>query len=73
MNEGALAQLLLYDDNTLADSTNTSLLNSAIEFITYIKRFDDPSTRPSGRLMILIYVMILSFYIFSGFFIYLLF
>ena len=48
MNEGALAQLLLYDDNTLADSTNTSLLNSAIEFITYIKRFDDPSTRPSG-------------------------
>ena len=42
MNEGVLTHLLLYDDNTLTDNTNTFLLNSVIENITSsTNRFND--------------------------------
>ena len=42
MNEGVLAHLFLYDDNTLTDNTNTFLLNSVIENITSsTNRFND--------------------------------
>ena len=42
MNEETLTFLLLYDDNSLTDSTNTILLNSVIENVTWAKRFEDP-------------------------------
>ena len=44
MNEDVLTHLLLFDDNTLTDSTDTFLLNWAIEYITSPKRFHDPLT-----------------------------
>ena len=37
-----LTHLLLYDNNTLMDKTNTFLLNSVIEYITSKKRFTNP-------------------------------
>ena len=42
MNEETLTFLLLYDDNSLTDSTNTILLNSVIENVTWARRFEDP-------------------------------
>ena len=42
MNEDALTRLILYDDDTLTGNTNIFLLNSAIEYITSTKRFNDP-------------------------------
>ena len=41
MKEDALTHLLLYGNNTLADVTNTFLLNSVIEYITSTKHFND--------------------------------
>ena len=42
MNDDVSIHLLLYDDNTYTDNTNTFLLNSVIEYITSRKRFNDP-------------------------------
>ena len=42
MNEDVLTHLLFYDDNTLTDNTNAFLLSSVIEYVTSIKRFNDP-------------------------------
>ena len=39
MNEGALTDFLLYDDNTLTGYTNTFLLNSVIEYITTKRKY----------------------------------
>ena len=42
MNENMWTHLLLYGSNNLTDSTNTSLLNSVTEYITWTKRFNNP-------------------------------
>ena len=42
MNEDTLTHLLLYDDYTLTDNTNTLLLISFIKDITLTKHFNDP-------------------------------
>ena len=42
MNKETFNFLLLYDDNSLTDSTNAILLNSVIENVTWAKRFEDP-------------------------------
>lgn len=39
VNEDAMTNLLLYDDNALTDTTNTFLLNSVLEYKTSIKKF----------------------------------
>ena len=39
MKEEALNHFLLYDNNTLTDSTNTFLLNFVIDYKTSRKRF----------------------------------
>ena len=42
MNKETFNFLLLYDDNFLTDRTNSILLNSVIENVTWAKRFEDP-------------------------------
>ena len=42
MNESMWTHLLLYGSNNLTDNTNTSLLNSVTEYITWTKRFNNP-------------------------------
>ena len=41
-NKDPLTHFLVHDDNTFTDSTNAFLLNSAIEYITSRKCFNDP-------------------------------
>ena len=60
MKEDALTHLLLYGNNTLADVTNTFLLNSVIEYITSTKHFNDP-LKSNKRLIPLGHPQILNF------------
>ena len=51
MNENALIQLSLYDDNSLTDNINTFLLNFVIECIPSTKRFSDPLILQSKKVI----------------------
>ena len=51
MNENALVQLSLYDDNSLTDNVNTFLLNFVSECIPSTKRFNDPLILQSKKVI----------------------
>ena len=51
MNENALVQLSLYDDNSLTDNINTFLLNFVIECIPSTNRFSDPLILQSKKVI----------------------
>ena len=40
-SNAVITKILLFEDNTLSDSSNTLILNSTIDYIISTKRFDD--------------------------------
>ena len=40
-SDTVVTKILLFEDNTLSDSSNTLILNSTINYIISTKRFDD--------------------------------
>ena len=45
-NDAAVTKILLFGDNTLGNSFNTIILNSAIEYIISIQRFEGSILTP---------------------------
>ena len=45
-SDAVVTKILLFGDNTLSDSSNTLILNSAIDYIISTKRFDDSILTP---------------------------
>ena len=45
-SDGVVTKIILFGDSTLSDSSNTRILNSAIDYIISTKRFDDSILTP---------------------------
>ena len=45
-SDAAVRQILLFDDNTLSNSSNTLILNSTIEYIISTQRFEGSILTP---------------------------